>query len=125
LLCAVLCLLAILPFGYAQSITELKSKAVDGDVQAQLALAKAYHLGEGIEKDEAQAVRWWEMAAEHGDTAAEVNLGTAYSLGAGFQKTTPQPSAGTRKLPIRAMQKASGTWHSSITRDKAFRKTTL
>lgn len=59
-LCAVLCLLAILPFGYAQSITELKSKAEDGDIQAQLALAKAYHLGEGIEKDEAKAVQWWE-----------------------------------------------------------------
>jgi hypothetical protein len=40
LLCAVFCLLAIPPFGYAQSITELKSKAEDGDVQAQLALAK-------------------------------------------------------------------------------------
>jgi len=34
LLFAVFCLLAILPFGYAQSITELKSKAEDGDVQA-------------------------------------------------------------------------------------------
>ena len=109
LLCAVFCLLAILPFGYAQSITELRSKAEDGDVQAQLALAKAYHLGEGIEKDEAQAVRWWEKAAEHGDTAAEVNLGSAYSIGAGVPRTAPQPSAGTPKPPIRAMQKASGT----------------
>jgi hypothetical protein len=44
-LSAVFCLLAIPPFGYAQSVTELKSKAEDGDVQAQLALAKAYHLG--------------------------------------------------------------------------------
>ena len=34
LLFAVFCLLAMLPFGYAQSITELKSKAEDGDVQA-------------------------------------------------------------------------------------------
>src|SRR5437763_7839402 len=48
LLCAVFCLFAILPFGYAQSLTELRSKAENGDVQAQLALAKVYHLGEGI-----------------------------------------------------------------------------
>ena len=41
MLYAVSCLLAIPPFGYAQSITELKNKAEDGDVQAQLALAKA------------------------------------------------------------------------------------
>jgi TPR repeat protein len=86
LLCAVFCLLAILPFGYAQSITELKSKAEDGDVQAQLALAKAYHLGEGIEKDEAQAVQWWEKAAEHGNVSAQVSLGSVYSLGAGVPK---------------------------------------
>jgi hypothetical protein len=50
-LCAVFFLLAIPPFGYAQSIPELKSKAEDGDVQAQLALAKAYHLGEGVAKE--------------------------------------------------------------------------
>ena len=72
LLCAVCCLLAIPRVASAQSIAELKSKAEDGDVQAQLALAKAYHLGEGIEKDEAQAVLWWEKAAEHGDVAAQV-----------------------------------------------------
>src|ERR1700693_2876425 len=64
LLCAIFCLFVILPFGYAQSITELKSKAEDGDVQAQLALAKAYDLGEGVPKDEEKAVQWWEKAAE-------------------------------------------------------------
>jgi TPR repeat protein len=83
LLCAVSLLLAIPPFGYAQSIAELKNKAEDGDVQAQLALAKGYHLGEGIEKDEAKAVGWWEKAAEHGDATAQVNLGAAYRRPAG------------------------------------------
>ncbi|MFZ0808223.1 MAG: tetratricopeptide repeat protein [Candidatus Sulfotelmatobacter sp.] len=51
-----------------------------------MALAKAYHLGEGVPKDEAQAVQWWEKAAEHGDAAAQVNLGAAYTLGAGVPK---------------------------------------
>jgi TPR repeat protein len=86
LLCAVFCLLAILPFGYAQSITELQSKAQDGDVQAQLALAKAYDLGEGVPKDEEKAVQWWEKAAEHGNVSAQVSLGGVYSLGAGVPK---------------------------------------
>ena len=86
LLCALFCLLAILPFGYAQSITELKSKAEDGDVQAQLALAKAYHLGEGVPKDEEKAVQWWEKAAENGNVSAQVSLGGVYSLGAGVPK---------------------------------------
>jgi TPR repeat protein len=85
LLCAVSCLLAIPPL-YAQSFSELKSKAEAGDVQAQLALAKAYHLGDGVAKDEAQAVLWWEKAAEHGDVAGQTNLGIAYQLGAGVPK---------------------------------------
>ena len=86
LLCAVFCLLATPPFVYAQSITELKSKAEDGDVQAQLALAKAYHLGEGVPKDEEKAVQWWEKAAEHGNVFAQVRVGEVYSLGAGVPK---------------------------------------
>ncbi len=86
LLCAVSCLLVITPFGYAQNITELKSKADAGDVLAQLALAKAYHLGDGVVKDEAQAVQWWEKAAEHGDATGQTNLGIAYQLGAGAPK---------------------------------------
>ncbi len=68
------------------SITELKSRAEDGDVQAQLAIAKAYHLGEGVEKDEDEAVQWWERAAVHGDLSAQINLGVAYSRGAGVPK---------------------------------------
>jgi len=86
ILCAIFCLFAILRFGYAQNITELKSKAEDGDVQAQLALAKAYHLGEGVPKDDEQAVHWWEKAAEHGDASAQINLAGAYQVGSGVPK---------------------------------------
>ena len=86
LLCAVFCLLAIPHFAHAQSITELKGKAEDGDVEAQLALAKAYHLGEGVPKDDEQAVHWWEKAAEHGDASAQINLAGAYQVGAGVPK---------------------------------------
>lgn len=78
--------MAILPIGFAQSITELKGKAEDGDVQAQLALAKAYDLGEGVPKDEAKAVQWWEKAAERGNVSAQVSLAAAYSLGVGVPK---------------------------------------
>ena len=86
LLRAVFCVLAILPFGYAQSITELKSKAEGGDVQAQLALAKAYDLGEGVPRDEEKAVQWWEKAADQGNVSAQVSLGSVYSLGVGVPK---------------------------------------
>ncbi len=86
LLCVFSCLFATPPFGSAQSITELKSKAEDGDVQAQLALAKAYDLGEGVPKDKEKAAQWLEKAAEHGNVFAQVSLGGIYSLGAGVPK---------------------------------------
>ena len=85
-MCAIFSLVATLPSAFAQSNTELIAKAKDGDVRAQLALAKAYHLGEGVVKDDAEAVRWWEEAAAQGNAAAQVNLGAAYSLGAGVPK---------------------------------------
>jgi hypothetical protein len=40
LLCCFFCVIAMRPLVYGQSITELKSKAEDGDTQAQLALAR-------------------------------------------------------------------------------------
>jgi TPR repeat protein len=78
--------LAVTPAAYAQDIPGLKIKAEQGDVQAQSALGKAYHSGDGVAKDDAEAVRWWEKAAEKGDLAAQVNLGIAYNFGTGVPK---------------------------------------
>ncbi|MGO8809518.1 MAG: hypothetical protein ACLQJF_08645 [Candidatus Sulfotelmatobacter sp.] len=50
LLCGFFCVIAMRPFVYGQSITELKSKAEDGDTQAQLALAKAQRRCAGTPK---------------------------------------------------------------------------
>src|SRR5580698_7473161 len=86
LLCVATYLLAISSLTHAQSIPELKSKAEDGDVQAQLSLAKAYPLGNGVAKDEGEAVLWLEKAANQGDAAAQANLGNAYQLGTGVPK---------------------------------------
>ena len=102
-LCALFCLLTILPFGYAESITESRAEAEDGDVQGQSALAKAYHRGEGVPKDEEKAVQWWEKAAEHGNVSAHVSLGGVYSQERAFQRTTLQPCAGGRRPPSKAM----------------------
>jgi len=62
---------------HAQNVTELKSKAESGDVLAQSTLGNAYHLGKGVPKDEAEAIRWWQKAAEKGDLGAQMNLGIA------------------------------------------------
>jgi len=71
---------------YAQDISGLKIKAEQGDVQAQSALGKAYHSGDGVAKDDAEAVSWWEKAAEQGDLSAQMNLGIAYNFGNGVPR---------------------------------------
>jgi Sel1 repeat len=53
-------------------------------------LGQAYNLGDGVEKDPAEAARWWQKAAEQGIAKAQYNLGMAYRAGAGVEKDNPQ-----------------------------------
>lgn len=48
--------------------------AQQGLVQAQMALAERYVNGEGIEKNEIQAIEWYKKAAEQGNTDANNKL---------------------------------------------------
>lgn len=71
-----------------QSLTEL---AQDGDANAQVDLAMAYHEGSGeLPKDDAKAVEWFRKAAEHGNFEAQYNLGIAYYHGFGIKKDLTQ-----------------------------------
>jgi len=51
-----------------------RKAAEHGDAKAQYNLGIAYAKGEGIAKDEAQAVEWFRKAAEQGDSDAQANL---------------------------------------------------
>jgi hypothetical protein len=53
---------------------------------AQYNLAQSYNSGEGIAKDAAEAVHWWQKAAEQGNAKAQYNVGLAYSSGVGVPK---------------------------------------
>ncbi|MBV5338775.1 MAG: sel1 repeat family protein [Deltaproteobacteria bacterium] len=57
--------------------------AEQGDDQAQYHLGKAYCNGIGVEKDQAEGVRWYRMAAEQGNIDAQFVLGVLYSRGEG------------------------------------------
>ena len=48
---------------------------------ALLLMGRAYQMGEGVDADEAQAVRYFEMAADLGDPGAHEELGFVYSVG--------------------------------------------
>ena len=45
-----------------------------------------YATGEGVLKDEAEAVRWYRLAAEQGDATAQFNLGVMHAAGEGVLK---------------------------------------
>ena len=45
-----------------------------------------YTNGRGVLKDEAEAVKWYRLAAEQGDAAAQFNLGLMYNNGRGVLK---------------------------------------
>ena len=69
--------------GDVPDISALRKKAVGGDAEAQSKLAVCYAKGEGVEKDPAEAVKWYRKAAEQGNAAAQYNLGVCYYNGQG------------------------------------------
>lgn len=68
------------------SVDALRLKAESGDAVAQFKLGVCYAKGEGVKKDEAEAVKWFSKAAEQGDTEAQIRLGKCYYQGKGVKK---------------------------------------
>jgi TPR repeat protein len=57
-------------------------KAADqGNAGAQVELGSMYEIGQGVPKDEAEAVRWMRKAADQGDAHAQTILGAWYTYG--------------------------------------------
>lgn len=66
------------------NIDELKEKAADGDVEAQLNLGYAYLYGlNGVNIDYKQALTYYQMAADQKNATAYNNLGSLYFSGVG------------------------------------------
>ncbi|MDR1111875.1 MAG: sel1 repeat family protein [Deltaproteobacteria bacterium] len=55
--------------------------ALSGDPEAQFNMARAYELGDGVPKDVAKAIEWYEKAARNGNESAMYNLGVIHELG--------------------------------------------
>jgi uncharacterized protein len=65
------------------TIDELKLLANQGDLDAQNKLGAAYFNGRGVEKNIAEAQRWFTQAAQKGYAKAQYNLGVMYYAGQG------------------------------------------
>lgn len=55
--------------------------AVAGDSRAQFNLGFLYVYGQGVAKDEAEAMHWLRLAADNGDVRAQLSLGFLYEPG--------------------------------------------
>lgn len=64
----------------------LLALANQGHAVAQFNLGVKYDFGQGVNKDAAQAVRWYRLAAAQGHGGAQFNLGGMYFEGLGVQR---------------------------------------
>jgi len=63
-----------------------RQAAEQGDAQAQYNLGLCYVTGDGVEKDEREAVKWFLLAAGQGNADAQNHLGFCYDNGTGVEK---------------------------------------
>lgn len=62
-------------------LADLRARAAAGETVAQTSLGFMYANGEGVPEDDAEAVRWFRLAAEQGHTDAQTGLGWQYVNG--------------------------------------------
>ena len=66
-----------------QDFEETKRLAEQGDPIAQRNLGLLYEAGEGVLENDAEALRWYMLAAVQGRASAQYNLGIMYDNGEG------------------------------------------
>ncbi len=75
------------PLEQETRIQELKSKAEQGDGEAQWEVGKMYYNGKDVEKDIAEAVNWFERGAAGGHAEAANTLGFLFQKGNGVTQS--------------------------------------
>ena len=75
---------------YQVAASEMDVFAQKGSADAQNVLAGMYQQGQGVKKDVAMALRWWEKAALQGHVLAQLSLGRLYAQGDDVSRDTYQ-----------------------------------
>ncbi|MYD87712.1 MAG: sel1 repeat family protein [Acidobacteria bacterium] len=70
-----------------------KSEAEQGDAHAQTALGLVYQTGQGVDRDDGEAVVWYRRAAEQGHAEAQWRLCEAYAGGQGVERDRAKAKA--------------------------------
>ena len=67
----------------AAFVDPLKTRAAQGEAEAQNNLGLRYYKGQGVPQDDAEALKWFRLAAAQGNASAQTSLGVMYSQGNG------------------------------------------
>jgi tetratricopeptide (TPR) repeat protein len=81
----------------AEARDSFRRAADQGHAEAAFHLGVAYSEGQGVEKDEKEALRWLRQAAANGDGKAMFRLGFTYLRGQGVEKDEKQAAQWIRK----------------------------
>ena len=73
---------------YEQAVHWWTLAAEQGDVSAQLLIARAYVHGEGVEQSDEKGFYWAELGAKQGHAIAQSLVGTMYSDGKGVKQSS-------------------------------------
>ena len=76
---------------------EWRKKAEAGDAVAQSKLGNRYENGDGVQKDSAEAAKWYRKSAEQGNAGAQFQLGYMYAKGNGVLKNSTEAAKWYRK----------------------------
>ena len=66
---------------YAEAVRLWGQLADEGNARAQFSLGRMYYIGQGVQRDNAQADAWFRKAADQGFAYAQFDLGVAYEDG--------------------------------------------
>jgi uncharacterized protein len=69
-----------------EEVAQLQAKAGAGNSDAQVSLGRAYEDGDGVPRNDRQAVSWYRAAAEQGNAKAQDNLGLMFRSGLGVDQ---------------------------------------
>jgi TPR repeat protein len=72
-----------------QSVVDLRQRAESGEAESQYQLAIRYSSGNGVSKDDAEALNWFRKSAESGSAMGQVTLGLIYRQGSRGVKEDP------------------------------------
>jgi len=83
-----------------------------GDANAQYEMGEANYFGHGMQKNHAEAVRWYRLAAEQGHAMAQLHLGKQFPHGSGIEI---DPAERLRWLGNAADQGSADAYHELAT----------